>query len=228
MERAGVNLPDFSRGEGFVDVACPSFEPIFVGSKQSTGICWQQIDDRQDSLAGLSSAIDELDGMRSDLVEQHGGQEENSMSLAEHELILRDHAKHHADEIDELTNAHQQEVLKKLEEIQLGFHDAVAKRIETALADVLSKLFQERLTEICIEKLVREIRTIILKSPIDHLQISGPPQLVSAMVDVLPSGSFAIECEETDGIDLTVSFNEKSISTNISDWMKELDKALAS
>jgi len=25
-----------------------------------------------------------------------------------------------------------------------------------------------------------------------------------------------------------VSFNEKSISTNISDWMKELDKALAS
>ena len=230
MEPSGINLPDFSKGETFVDISYPSFEPLFPKYSQSAEFALPDADNGltgRDELAGLSSAVAELGGMEESPTNPVKVQEESGPSLAEHESILSDLAKHHSDEIDELKSKHQLEVLRQLDELQPKAIEAVANRIETTLVSVLSNLFQERLNEISIEKLAKKIHAVVQKSAIDRLQVSGPPSLTSELVAALPHGGLPIEVEDSDSVDLTISFNDKNISTNIGDWMKQLEEALS-
>jgi len=226
MRSCSLNLPDFSNGEANLALVIPEFESLFGQPEQSASDFLEVASDQLTDLDDLSSSPDVGVVPEEDSNTITKTPIASTIPLAEHEAIVDDLNKHHADLMDELVESHRQDVVHHLEKLQSDLADAVAQRLEMSLARVFSGFFQDRLAQSSIDDLVKEVGSIAGSSVFDSLKISGPRPLVAAVLEALGSTEFPIEVEETTAVDITASFNDRHISTRISEWQERLERVV--
>ena len=227
-----------------------SWEPLFdAAATEELSDLTSAIADMQNPaslMAGFDDEFAAIDSMQSEPPIELAAQllsgepevaDQAKIDLNEHEAAITDLTRHHEDalaelvcahdaKIEELSQSHRDDVISFLMSAEKRICDEVALMMEDKITPVLTELATERLTQVSIAELTKQVCEIVESDGIERLRLMGPESLTQPLQDRLETIGAKVDLQPADVVDVTVTTNDSVLMTKIGVWADRLRDTL--
>lgn len=217
-------LQDFSPGafKGSAQATrLPQFEPLFIDpGRDLAGHQTTRVDNNADA----SDGSEEDEASTISACENHNDQSpvRETIPVSEHDIIIADLQKHHADLMEDLVSDHRQNVMVSLIDLQEKLLGGLVEQVENSLGHALLPLMNDKVQQTNLEAILAEVTAILKNQTIEKLKLSGPMSLITPVEAAFAHLEIPMDVEESDTVDLTVTVDKQLLSTSLSDWSLRL------
>jgi len=224
-------LPDLSSGE--VPEQSPhEFQPLFDNRHPVDEFAGLFEEDRREKSPPEPATPDPL-AQFSDFAEATAPNQSRdfeaakpaTIDLAEHEAIIEDLNKHHADMIEEVKQSQVADLVEKADGLRSSLLSELSQSLEESVGRALAPLAQRLLQQEALDQLVSELSDIIKAGAVEQLSLHGPRTMIEDLAAKFEGLHVSlVACEQ--GYDLTAQVNHAAVATKLDDWSERLSELL--